>query len=318
VSETNAIRATSVPELLALIPGLLGFQPQESLVCVLVCGGRVAVTARAGLPEAMLPGGLKTILDRLWGRFPDALGCFIVYRRSGVEANTLLRSCAQLRGTAFAFGCHVAGEVWTTPEGRSGIVPEPPPAAAIAGHVGSRDELAARLEPDPPLAGRDALLDEQTAVLERLPPAARQARLEAILGLPTPTRGEHILAGLLVQEAAARGAAVTALTRRNAEAMADFWIAAARKLPGRLRPQALGLAALASWACGDGALQAVCLERARLDLGLSDEAFTAACLRRDEAVPALLRVNCLLNLQVVPPTAWDAVRAELLADEAAA
>ena len=77
--ERPRLRLRTVDDALGLIPHLLGFHPQESLVVLVVDGGQVAVTARIDLQDAAPPDGVEAVLERIWRRFPLADGWFVAY-----------------------------------------------------------------------------------------------------------------------------------------------------------------------------------------------------------------------------------------------
>ena len=66
-------------DLAQLVPHLIGFRPEESLVVVVTVGERVHLTARVDLTEALPPGGAEDLLDRIWNRFPTAGAYLIAY-----------------------------------------------------------------------------------------------------------------------------------------------------------------------------------------------------------------------------------------------
>lgn len=115
-------RIRDLHDLLGVIPHLLGFHPDESLVVLVVVDGQVQLTARADLGDLKPAGHLEVLLDRMVLRWPAAKVWLVGYcavekhgwrllRRAGAAAQDALAGRAVVR-----VGRALPG--WVTPTGR--------------------------------------------------------------------------------------------------------------------------------------------------------------------------------------------------------
>ena len=72
-------RVTSLAGLTELVPYMIGFTPEESMVLMATVHGQVQVTARVDLVDVQPAGQLEDLLDRLTGRYPDATFLTLAY-----------------------------------------------------------------------------------------------------------------------------------------------------------------------------------------------------------------------------------------------
>ena len=166
MTEQPAVLRISEPgEVAQVVPHLLGFHPEESLVIVVLEQGRIQVTARIDIDAAQPPGEAEHVLDRIWSRFPDADALAIAYTNQPRAGWDLLRRCETHLGPyTDTTVMLISGDVWHTPDGQSGTVDRYGPLAAEATLQGlpvlpSRAELDARFasghhHPRPPRPGR--------------------------------------------------------------------------------------------------------------------------------------------------------------------
>lgn len=163
------LRARRPDDLLALVPYLLGFQPTESLVAVLVENGRVLLSARIDLPKGGGEGLVACTKDLVHRHAPSAL-VLIVYSADRERAERLLaRHLDALSGVVpISDALLVDGHRWWSLTCTSGCcpaegtpyAPEVHPFAAEAVYAGlitraSREEVAAEVAGPGP-AGWDA------------------------------------------------------------------------------------------------------------------------------------------------------------------
>ncbi len=175
-------------DLIAALPGLLGFVPEDSLVLVLLGGGsgrQVVAALRQDLPVLLAhPEAVDDLAARLRGmRRDEQFDVLAVIVDGAWEGPSAPEACHDwlIQQLLMRFGASqiaVVGAVvasavangapWTElPDGeRCGRVPDPHASDLNATHVfhgrtihGSRAELEAVLAPDPPEL-RDALFDE--------------------------------------------------------------------------------------------------------------------------------------------------------------
>jgi hypothetical protein len=304
----------SVEDLIGLVPYLLGFHPEESLVVLMIEGGRVQLTARVDLVVAADEGNLDDLLARLFGRFPAAEGWFLAFTDDEDLAWAVLSGCTDVAGRRSVGQVLQVGRRSWRADQRDGpvgeITGEVSVAATQATVLGmparsSRTDLAAGLV-GPPDAELDVLLAEfeaRAAELEHLGRSGRRRLLRRLLR--TPVRcpvADCVRLALLAVRPDGQVAVLRSLARANADQQVGLWTQVLRhSLPG-YRPTVLGLLGMAAWQTGDGALQVVCLEE---------------LVRLDPSVP-LAAVLDALNSEVVPPWHWDVIRASLLEELALA
>jgi hypothetical protein len=294
----------SVDDLVGLVPHLLGFHPTDSLVVMMLEGGRVAVTARVDLDAVVQPEVLGDLLGRLFGRFPAAEGWFLVYGDDGELAWRVLASCVEVAGFArLGRVLHVSSAQWRAdrPDGPCGAIAGATSCAAAEATVlglpalASRRDLAAGVA-GPPDHEIDGLLARHEAAireLDALGPGGRRRRLRRLLRAAGPCRLEDcVQLALLGRGREGQVAMLRLLDGSNAEQQRELWAQVVRHSPASTRPSALGLLGMAAWQTGDGALQVVCLEE----------------LERVDPDAPIAAVLELLNANVVPPGEWEAVR----------
>jgi hypothetical protein len=311
VSEQPArLAVRSLEDLIGLVPYLLGFHPEDSLVVLMIEGGRVGLTARVDLAAVTGDGHLDDLLSRLFGRFPAAEGWFLAFTEDEDLAWAVLAGCADVAGRrSLGRVLQVGGSSWRAdgPDGPTGEFSGRTSVAAAQATVlgmsarGSRTDLAAGLA-GPPDAELDQLLAEfevRAAELEQLGGRGRRRLLRRLLRTPTwCSVADCVRLALLAVRPDGQVAVLRSLARANAEQQVELWTRVLRHSLLDHRPAVLGLLGMAAWQVGDGALQVVCLEE---------------LLRLDPSIPlaSLLEV---LNAEVVPPWHWDLIRERVLAD----
>jgi hypothetical protein len=297
-----------VDDLVGLVPYLLGFHPEESLVAMVLQEGRVVVTARVDLAAVTGVDDLDDLLARLFGRFPASEGWFLAYTDDDALAWHVLAGCVELVGLArLGRVLQVGSEQWRAdcPDGPTGPVGVTVTAtAAQAAALGlparrSRRDLADGLAapPDAEVDGLVAEFDARSAELDALSPRARRRLLGRLLaGSGQLARPDCVRLALLVAADEGQVAALGRLERGAAERHLQVWSQVLRHSLSAYRPAVLGLIGFAAWQTGDGALQMVCLEQ--LDLV-------------DPLAPMAALLDWL-NANVVPPEEWDRLRPSLL------
>ncbi len=310
-SSTPVARVRDLHDLLGVIPHLLGFHPEESLVVLVMVDSQVQVTARVDLADLVAPGHLELLLDRLLLRWPAATLWLVGYSASEPDVWRLLRRAVRHTGDA------LAGEPLGVVGGRYRVGgpsgeshrhdPASTQAAASATVHGlqarpSRAALRQSVQVDPRSAG-DAeaawvsALDRLVGTDERQLPGQMVEALARHLGAPyRAPRAELAWLAALAQVPEARDRALVAITRADAEAHVQLWSLVVHGCPYGTQQQALALLGMAAWVSGDGALQSVCLEE----------------LEQQGAQVALQSLLEELNEAIVPPSYWDELRRELL------
>ena len=298
----------SIDDLVGLVPHLIGFHPEESLVVIVIEAGRVEVTARVDLAAVTGRSSPAPLVARLFDRYPAAGGWFVAYTDDDELAWNVLGGCSVAGELRVQRLLQVGSAVWRSdaPDGPTGQIDgQVSPIAAQAAVLGlparpSRRDLAAGVS-----GPAEAELDELAArfaaaaiVLDRLGTRGRRRLLRRLLAADRPPdRDDTVRLALLVQQAEGQQQVLRQLSRDTAENQLALWTRVVRYTLAAHRPAALGLLGMAAWQNGDGALSMVCLEHLdRLD--------------PLEPIAALLD---WLNEEVVPPPAWIHLREPLLA-----
>lgn len=308
VSEQPArLAVKTVEDLVGLVPYLLGFHPEESLVVIVLQRGQVAVTARVDLAAVAAPVVLADLLGRLFERFPGAEGWFLAFTDDDALAWEVLTSCVELVGADRIARLIQAGSgSWRSdgPDGPTGATTTSSPAAAQATLLGmparrSRRELAGMIvgPPAAELAGLTAETEVRLAEVAALSSRARRGMLKGLLRTPAHcTVADCVRLAVLADQPAGQVAALRHLAHGNADQQLALWTQVARHTLAAYRPTVLSLLGFAAWQTGDGALQVVCLEE----------------LERAGTWSPLAGLLGWVNASVTPPHEWEQVRPALL------
>ena len=318
VRDIPRTRPRSPGDIAQLVPYLIGFQPEESLVILVIDHGRLAVTARVDLDQMQHQQQLDQLINRIWTRFPGADAIALTYTVDHEAGwDTLTRFSASLPERADRTIMLVDGTTWHQPDGTTGVVD-------AYGHVATQATVAGlvthqhRADLAPRLASAE-MTRELTAtvnrVLDRLPDPADNRRLVnaftdlLVRNLPAPaTDGrtttrtmsseDAIAMAILSQNPTVRDVALLALTRDTAEQHLQPWCDVINRTPVYGSEQPLHLAGMAAWIAGEGALATMALERAQ-----------ALASPGGNSRSQLL--NDLID-HVVPPASWEQLRADAL------
>ncbi len=310
ISEPQARLAVhNIDDLVGLVPYLIGFHPEESLVVIVIEDGRVEVTARVDLAAVSGRGSPDALVGRLFDRYPAAAAWFIAYTGDDVLAWAVLGACASLGGPARVQRLlQVGPDAWRSdePDGPTGPIGSRVAAvAAEAAVLGlplrpSRKALAAGITgpPEDEVDDLVARFDAAEVLLDRLGARGRRRLLRRLMAADgPPDRDDSVRLALLVPHEDAQVRALRLLSVRNAEQQLALWTRIVRHSLPAQRPAVLGLLGMAAWQNGDGALAMVCLEQ----------------LDRIDPLEPIAALLDWLNDEVVPPHAWPQVREPLLA-----
>ncbi len=308
-AHTQMMTARTPEDLLAAVPIVLGFQPEES-VAMLTFGGAEAFHARIDLPldDAERKDCAGSLL-RPSLRHRVAAAAFVLYTGDAALAS----ACARTIGPVFEdAGVEVLGVLrsdgrrwFAVPlDGSTGEGAGTPydltahtftATAVAAGRVvrASRAELAATVAAD-----RRAVraVDRARARLAIRPldePAEHRWLVETLETLDAhaaradPATAARLLVAL--GEAAGRDALLGRLDRRGAERLLQVLSALVRAAPSDLLAPAASVLAFAAWLAGDGALAWCALDRA--------EQGDPSCALADLVARALETA--------MPPTVWE-------------
>ena len=309
------LRVCDPTDLLAVLPFLLGFHPEESVVTVLVRGGRVALTARVDLPSLTQTRQLGRELAALADRQRADELVLVTYSARPEPARTVLTRLVETLGEPVSDAVYVDGQRWWSllctegccpAEGRPYEIGSHPLAAeaVLAGLPvrATRAELQASLDgPDP---AEHARLERRSqavlAELGRLTPVAAAELMEttvrtAVLGAVDLDETGRLRLAALVTNLRVRDRAWALIDREAVDQHLRLWSAVVQSAPPSLAAAPLCLLGLAGWIGGDGALLNCCAERvARID-----PTYSLGGLLAD------------ISARAVPPTLWDEMRAGL-------
>ncbi|MFT3861108.1 DUF4192 domain-containing protein [Micropruina sp.] len=304
-------RVRDLHDLLGVIPHLLGFHPEESLVVLVVVDGQVELTARADLVDLEPEGHLEVLLDRMMLRWPAARVWLVGYSASERQGWRMLRRGRLHLGDALAGEplCVSRGRyrVGSADGPRYGYDPATAPSAAAAtvhGLQARPNRAAVRrsiCDDSVPSLGAECSLARALQRVAVLDSAALPAEMDAAVaaGLAAPANqapDDLVWLALLSTDPQARDRALLAITSDSSEACVALWSQVVRACPHGLQGQPLALLGWSAWVSGDGAMQSICLEELE---------------RLGESLP-LQRLLDRLNHAMVPPSFWNDLRAELL------
>jgi hypothetical protein len=280
-AEAVRLGARGAPDLLAVIPFLLGFHPRESVVTVFVRSGRIVLTARLDLPP---PEAAEAYADMLQG----------LARQHGGDEVVVLGYSAQPE-PARAFLCRLVdllppelvnealyadGSRWWSmscdgpccPAGGTPYALDSHPLAAEAVFAGmsaraDRDALAELVHgPSPTDQPRlESLVEELRTEQAQRSGKASARDLERLVRRAVADPGgleerAGIRLALLVADVRLRDLAWSMIKPDDAECHADLWSRVVRRVPAALSAAPLVLAGMAAWIDGKGALLNCCIE----------------------------------------------------------
>jgi hypothetical protein len=300
-SPSTILQARTPEDVLAAVPVVLGFEPQQSLV-MLTFGGTESFHARVDLPPpSEVDEGIAQLLDpAVLHRATRVL--FVVYADDSRASRLAMRRLRQAFGEA---GIEVVEVIrvhdgrWFAP-GRPGAPPTGVPfdvdnhhfrAQAVAEGIvvhRSRAELEELLRPRP------EAVDEVARAVRRAVPSPPgelgdliDLRLDA--GRFSTPELARVLLGL--QEGEGRDAAMAVMSREAAMAHVRLWTDAVQRAPAELADAPAAVLAVAAWLAGHGALAWCAVDRSRaVGPGLTLASLVADLLTR-----------------AVPPSAWSQV-----------
>jgi hypothetical protein len=296
MSDVHTFHASGPADLLALVPGLLGFHPDESAVLMSVGDGRQPVHARIDLPTD--PVGVDSLAEVLGGlatRTDLRRFALLVYSADPGLAEAvlgpLLRRLEDLDGELLcAVRAHADRWWWI-----GGPADQPGTPFDVRSHpfmaqmvVDGRVVLGSRRELAETLVGTDE--DETARIASLVGEAVEEAsrRLSPVVG-PGVLRSRQRSEGLWVRQrvrgfladgarldtgdAARLAAAVCGsvevrdvawaeLTHEVARRHVDLWRDLVRRVPVEVRFAPATLLGFAAWLCGDGALAWCAVDRA--------------------------------------------------------
>jgi hypothetical protein len=300
-------------ELLAIIPYLIGFHPEESLVAVFVRSGRVILTCRLDLPADADGEELANMLRALAKREKAEALALVAYSAASLPANRLLtRLMDRLVEQQLSDVLYVGHGRWWSLTCADDCCPlagtpldhnsHPLSASAVLAGLGtraSRRELEASVAGpgDDELPRLDELVESLLAEQEQLDEPAEAARLlakiveQALLDPGALDERSCVLLGLLVRDIYLRDLAWAMIAPASADDHVRLWAAVVAHAPATLAAAPLCLLGMAAWVSGAGALLNCCSERlARVDPDYS-----------------MGRLLTSISEQAIPPRRWHEI-----------
>ena len=317
----SPLRLRGGQDVASLVPYLLGFHPQDSIVALVCVDGRLFMTARMPLDMADHPLEFDDQIRRIADRAQDADWILVGYGNDRSRVTDALQLSRDLIGSDRVIDAlYVSGDrYWsltcTSPsccpsEGVRFDAASSPAAlqAVVAGLqvVDSRECLQQRIRPPRGWTARAARfrVDDAHGLIRQLGRDAALQRLEELLasGLDDPADlhpEDLAMLSALAYYGDMRDAAYRQLSRANADKHVQLWQAVVRATARDDQGCALAMLGLACWVAGDGAMQVVCMDRASKlvpDLGL-------------------LQILDDINRSAAPPTLWDDLVADMFAGD---
>ncbi|SDT06566.1 protein of unknown function [Friedmanniella luteola] len=309
--DPHRLRVRRPADFLAVIPYLLGFHPEESLVVVLCRRGRVLLTARLDLPRpADAPGvaaqvrqlttqhGVDALVLVGYGDDQGATRATLEQVRTGVVGavpvrEVVLVSRARWWSLSCTSGC--------CPAGGAVFDPDAHPLAAEAvyrGLVAGRSraalvELVGGPGPDalPRLRGLVGLARSRWAGVDRPTAAAALAAAveAAVAGGGAVDEEVAVRLAVLGLDLAVRDVGWALMSRSAAEGHQRLWAQVVAVAPPEVASAPVALLGAAAWIGGNGALLNCCVER----------------LERDDPGCTLGHLLAELSERALPPSLWD-------------
>jgi len=308
-SDLTRLQISGPADLVAVVPYLLSFHPQESLVAVFIASGRVVVTARLDLPPAegakQIAREIGSLADR---QRADEVIVLAYSSEAGHARAVLARLVDEMSGAPLSDAIYVDGHRWWSltcqqgccpPEGRPYEVETHPLAAeAVFAGLGVRAdrESLRQLAAGPSPEDHDRLLTRAEELAADLVPAGSEAG-ELIEAMVTDALGSGARPGtdtrlrlaLLCRQILVRDRAWALMERPTAHEHVQLWSDVVAVTPPDLAAAPVCLLGVAAWIDGDGALLNICLDR----IAEVDPTYTLGHLLGD------------ISDRALPPTFWD-------------
>jgi hypothetical protein len=307
-------------ELLAIIPYLIGFHPDESIVAMFIKSGRVRLTARMDLPPESAADELAEQIDWLAKKHGAQALALVAYSADSLPAHRLLtRLMDRLGERELADVLYVGhGRWWSLscgdeccPLAGTPFDPSSHPLSAAAVFAGlgaraDRRELEASVSGpcEAELPRLQGVADALRAELEHLddPRAAVRLLASTVESAISEPDGQDettcLLLGLLVTDVGIRDLAWALISPTNADDHVQLWGGVVARVPPALAAAPLCLLGMAAWVSGGGALLNCCCER----LAQVDPHYSMGRLLAD------------ISERALPPSLWQQMGGEVQAE----
>jgi hypothetical protein len=301
-------------DLLAVIPYMIGFHPDEDLVAVFIKSGRVKLTTRTDIPPDSGSDELAECIDALAKRERAEALALVAYSAAALPAHRLLtRLMDRLKDLDLTDVLYVGhGRWWSLTCGEEccplagspyDLMSHPVSAAAVFAGLGVR---ANRRELEESISGpAETDLERLEARAEALfaehdqfdNPIAAAALLvstvdSAMADPSTLDETSCLLLGLLVTDSYVRDLAWARINPTDAEELVRLWGSVVSQVPPALAAAPLCLLGIAGWVAGHGALLNCCCER----VSQIDPHYSMGRLLAD------------ISARAIPPSIWHEIR----------
>jgi hypothetical protein len=315
------VLASRPDDLIGLVPYLLGFVPEESLVLMVVRDGRVLVTARLDLPPVHLAQQVSEQLLAIASQTQAAGLVLLAYSAEAEPARAMLESQVDpLQPAGLIDALYVGPTRWWSLLCRSGCCPSDGVAYDISSHplaaeavfagltaASGRAEIEQRVSgpPEGDLEQLERVNHTVGAQLVDLTPRQAGERMLALVQRHLDGSGvsdaDCARLAILAADVIVRDLAWAAMDRDHIEDHLSLWSQVVARAIAPWQPAPLCLLGMAAWIAGNGALQNCCADRVlAIDPGYSMAGLLAE-----------------INARMLPPSTWDGLARELRAELAA-
>lgn len=315
----HRLRVRRPADFLAVIPYLLGFHPEESLVVVLCRRGEVLLTARLDLPPAGDGPAVAAQVHRLsvqhgvdelvlvgYGADEDGTRQVLEQVRRGLDGAVPVREVVLVSGARWwslscTSGCCPRDGAVCDGADEGVFDPGAHPLAAEAvyrGLVAGRTRATLEdLVAGPPDDALPRLRDHVGRARVQLGGLGRRGAAQAMAdavraGVRPAARTDEAAAARLAvlgRDLAVRDVAWALMSRAAAEEHQRLWVQVVAASPPEVASAPLGLLGAAAWIGGNGALLNCCVER----------------LERDDPGCTLGHLLSDLSERALPPSLWE-------------
>jgi Domain of unknown function (DUF4192) len=304
-------------DLLAIIPYMIGFHPEEDLVTVLIKSGRVKLTTRTDIPPESAGDDLAGWIDALAKREGAEALALVAYSAAALPAQRLLTRLMDRLGdydlTDVLYVGH--GRWWSLTCGEEccplagspyDLTSHPISAAAVFAGLGvraSRRELEASVSgpAKADLERLSALAEAVRTELEQFDKPVAVAELlvstmdRALADPSAPDERSSLLLALLVADVHVRDLTWAQISPSDAEEHIRLWAGVVSQVPPVLAAAPLCLLGIAAWVAGHGALLNCCCER-------------VLQIHPDYSMGRLLAD---ISARAIPPSIWQEIRDDM-------
>lgn len=307
-------------DLLAIIPYMIGFHPDESIVAVFVRSGRIVLAGRMDLPPEVASDELAERIDALANQHKAEAIALVAYSAASLPANRMLtRLMDRLGNHELMDVLYVGHGRWWSLSCEEECCPltgtpydlmsHPMSATAVVAGMtarADRRELEATVSGPPAaeLPRLQALAETLVTELEQFDNQTAAAQLMASIvdaGIANPCALDErncLLLALLVTDIQIRDLAWAQISHAEAEDHVRLWGSVVGRVPPLLAAAPLCLLRMAAWVSGAGALLNCCCERlSRLNPGYTMGSLLAT-----------------ISEQAIPPSLWHQIRDEMRAE----